>query len=156
VKDDTDFEALARQVLDSADARAAFLENGVRREVAKAFEAKRVERALSIRDLAKEIGTSVSQVQRLLHTELGGGLTLRTLCRAADALDMRLSVHVRNKSAHGCVVDFGKPAWSSVEAPAPRHTSVELKRKIIAGPPQGRSRSEWRTATDEVPRREMA
>lgn len=74
---------------------AAAAENDLRRKIGTAINAERAKRNLSIRSLAKEIGTSVSQVQRLLHREVGGSLTLRTIVRAAQVLDLAIDLRVR-------------------------------------------------------------
>jgi transcriptional regulator with XRE-family HTH domain len=97
---DFDFEALAAEIHRSQDARAGFVENRLRRRLAKSFEQARRARGLSVRELAKEIGTSISQVQRLLHHERGGGLTLRTICRAADALGLSVECHARQSGGN--------------------------------------------------------
>lgn len=72
------------------DTRAAAAENRLRRELAEHFERARTARGLTFRALAREMGSSVSQVQRLLHRELGGSLTLMTIARAAEVLGMKL------------------------------------------------------------------
>jgi len=86
--DDTDFDALAEQVMSDPDARTAATENALRRTMATALSAAVTVKGLSVRGLAKAMGSSVSQVQRLLHKEVGGTLTLRTVVKAADALDL--------------------------------------------------------------------
>ena len=88
------FEELSQRVLGDRDARAAALENDARRQLASVLEEVRVKRGLSLRGFAREIGTSMSQVQRVLHRELGGSLTLKTIIRACDALSLRLKLHV--------------------------------------------------------------
>ena len=87
-----DFEGLRNEVLADRDARCAYKENRLRRKLAAAFDEARQHRSLSIRGLAKLIGTSVSQVQRLLHREVGGSITLSTFVRAADALGLTLDM----------------------------------------------------------------
>jgi transcriptional regulator with XRE-family HTH domain len=87
-----DFEALVNEVLADSDARTAYAENALRRYLAASFELARQGRGVSVRALAAEMGTSVSQVQRLLHHEVGGSLTLRTICRAADVLGLRVKI----------------------------------------------------------------
>lgn len=77
--------------------RVAARENGERRKMAVVFEGARHRRGWSMRKLAEEMHTSLSQVQRLLHKELGGSLTLRTLYRAADVLGLDVTVRVKPK-----------------------------------------------------------
>lgn len=128
-----DFDDLAREILSVKDARTGYIENRLRRRIAEAFEEARRRKGLSVRELAKEMGTSLSQVQRLLHFEVGGSLTLRTVCRAADALDLSLSIHVREKRPSGdCVIPFGRvAAWHSISEPVANVVEV---RKILPTP----------------------
>jgi hypothetical protein len=87
-----DLNDLLNEIEQDDDVRLAAVENNLRRDVANALEARRLEKGLSIRALVKEMGTSALQVQRVLHREQGGNLTLRTLVRAADALDFEVSI----------------------------------------------------------------
>lgn len=106
------FDELAGEVLANPNARAAAGENDIRRKLSAAFERARSEKGLSVRALASAMGTSVSQVQRLLHNEVGGTLTLRTLVRAADTLDLSLSMHARPRCDRPAkVLSFGNAAW---------------------------------------------
>ena len=90
------YDDFAREILDeNVEIRAASKENTLRRRLAVALQQAREMRGISIRELAKKIGTSLSQVQRVMHEEVGGSLTLRTIVKAADALDMDVSIHVR-------------------------------------------------------------
>lgn len=130
--DATSFDDLLKEVLADRDARTAMLENALRRRVSSAFEKARNDKGLTVRGLAKEIGTSVSQVQRLLHQEAGGSLSLRTICRAADALGLSVQIHVRPKcEGMGKLIPFSKPWHSSYEsvtvtnAPAPRRGAMQ-------------------------------
>lgn len=93
-----DFESLRSEVLQDKDARAAALENSLRQRIGAALESARLERGLSLRQLGGEIGSSLSQVQRLLHREVGGSLTLRTICRAADHLGLSVSMDLQKSS----------------------------------------------------------
>src|SRR5688500_8414901 len=91
----TDYESLRLQILADQRALLAASEDDLRRSLAEQINAARREAGFSLRDLAKKMGTSLSQVQRLLHEDQGGTLTLRTICLAADALGHRASVGVR-------------------------------------------------------------
>jgi len=95
------FFDLIREVELNQDARTAARENNLRRQIATLLDEHRQAKGLSLRDLAKEMGTSLSQVQRILHHELGGNLTLRTLVRATDALGLHVTVNIRSR----CHVD---------------------------------------------------
>lgn len=110
-----DFDAVAREVLANRDARTAYTENRLRRTLAESLNEARLHKGLSVRDLAKAMHTSVSEVQRLLHEEVGGSLTLRTVCRAADALGMKVAIHVRDGYCYGGkVLSFGNVAWGNI------------------------------------------
>lgn len=89
------FDAILQEVMADPVARAAANENRLRRALSSSFDDARRARGLSVRRMATLMGTSVSQVQRLLHRELGGSLTLRTICRALDVLELDLTMHVR-------------------------------------------------------------
>jgi len=81
--------------------RAAYEEARMRRQFARVFEEARAAKGLSLAGLARDMGTSVSQVQRVLGKLVGGTVTLRTLLRAADVLDVRISYNARQRSAEG-------------------------------------------------------
>jgi len=102
------FDDLVEEVLSNRNARCAARENSQRRSLAVVFEKARKAKHFSIRALAEEMGTSVSQVQRLLHNELGGSLTLRAIFRAADALDIEVDL-----TAHSICI----PRLSLVQGP---------------------------------------
>ncbi|WP_155798744.1 helix-turn-helix domain-containing protein [Sorangium cellulosum] len=142
VASEYEFDDLAREVLSVRDARTAFVENRLRRRIAESFEEARCRKNLSVRELAKEMGTSLSQVQRLLHHEVGGSLTLRTVCRAAEALNLNLSIHVREKQpSGGCVIPFGRvTGWQSISEPVA--DVVEIHRAI---PTPAVARGRWHT-----------
>jgi ribosome-binding protein aMBF1 (putative translation factor) len=97
MKREDDFEKLTALVNSDKVARTARIENNLRRNLGEILDNERIRQGLSIRDLAKELETSISQVQRVLHREVGGNLTLKTLVRAADALMMVISVNIRQK-----------------------------------------------------------
>jgi transcriptional regulator with XRE-family HTH domain len=108
-----DFEKLLREALSNPKVRYAFKENALRRRLGAAFDEARKHQGLSVRALAAMMGTSASQENRLLHNEAGGSLTLSTLCRAADALDLSLSLNVRDSSSlPGVVCHLGSRAWT--------------------------------------------
>ncbi len=139
-----DFEALVTEVLADKAARASAAENNLRRKLAEAFERARSERGLTIRELAAEMETSLSQVQRLLHHEVGGSLTLLTVTRAADALGLRVSVHVRPcAGVEGRLIPFGELAWCKSENPA----LAEKRRPVQRLPPVGVGSGEWNAQT---------
>ena len=110
-----DFDAVVREVLSDRDSRTAYMENRLRRGLAGSLDEARRQQGLSVRALAKAMHTSVSEVQRLLHEEVGGSLTLRTVCRAADALGMKVALHIRDGHCQGGnVLAFGGVAWGDV------------------------------------------
>ena len=138
-----DVETLFRELLQNDRVRWAYKENGIRRELARAFGDARARRGLSVRELAKQLQTSSSQVNRLLHIEAGGSLTLSTLCRAADTLGLRIGVHVWDDyigRATG-VATLGTMAWTP-------STSQQLREEVVAPPTavSATGDSEWATA----------
>jgi AraC-like DNA-binding protein len=107
------FDELVLEVADNQDARCAGLENQLRRDLASAIEEARTEQNLSIRQLAERMGTSVSQAQRLLHHDLGGSLTLRTICRAIDSLGLCVTMHTRRRvESPASLISFGNASWT--------------------------------------------
>src|SRR5262245_13361361 len=86
--------------LDDPTSRAAAHENALRRKLAASLEEARARKGLSIRGFAKEIDTSLSQVQRLLHKQLGGSLSLFTICKAAERLDLDVMLEARPRDTH--------------------------------------------------------
>lgn len=83
------YESLFAELNQDPEVWASGEEYRLRQELAAILEKRRAERGLSMRAMAREMDTSLSQVQRLFQEEHGGSLTLRTLVRAAKALDMR-------------------------------------------------------------------
>jgi predicted transcriptional regulator with HTH domain len=92
-----DYDALKTEALRASIVRRAYNENNLRRRVAKLFEDEMKKQGVSARELARRMESSPTQVRRLLHKEVGGSLTLDTLCRAAVALGVVFSI------------DFGAP-----------------------------------------------
>ena len=88
------FKELQREVLKNKDARCAAHENELRRRLAIVFDTARMKENWSIRELAEHMGSSISQVRLLLHREIGGSLTLNTICRAADVLNIQVILDV--------------------------------------------------------------
>lgn len=76
--------------------RTGAREQEIRIALARRIEELRKGQRLSIRDLADRMYTSVSQVERLLNKEVGGGLTLRTMVRASDVLQAELNVWIES------------------------------------------------------------
>lgn len=86
------FGSVLKDILSNRDSRIAAHENFIRRGLGRWFDDARLEKGLSLREFAKYIGTSLSQTQRLLHKQLGGSLTLKTLCKAADVFGFRIEI----------------------------------------------------------------
>lgn len=140
------FSDLLNEVLGSPDAGAALRENALRRKIAAAFEEARVAEGLSVRELAKKMDTSISQIQRLRHEDLGGSLTLRTICRAAQVLGLSVSVNVRpsTKGALGSLCQFGTTAqWQTTE-PLGQSTTISTSGRKVAG---SDCESSWESST---------
>jgi hypothetical protein len=83
-------------LLRDPESKAAAIENRFRRWLAAELDGARKNQRYSIRSLAHEMETSVSQVQRLLHREVGGSLTLRSIMRAMLALELGLDACVHS------------------------------------------------------------
>jgi transcriptional regulator with XRE-family HTH domain len=61
--------------------------------IADTLDARRRALGLTIEDLAGRVGTSHTEIRRIVNAQpLGGCYSLRTLCRIADALDLRVEV----------------------------------------------------------------
>lgn len=128
------WEDLLTEVLANKHARCAYRQNELRRKLAAAFEDARKAKGLSVRALAAEMETSVSQVQRLLHMDLGGSITLTTICRAADVLELTVGIHVRRAASPGTtVVDFGRSGWTALTEVVPEPRLVSRPRFTTDG-----------------------
>lgn len=88
-------DQLEKDVLGNFDSRTACRENELRRRLSIIFREKIKNQGLGIRDFAKKTGTSISQVQRIIHNEVGGSLTLRTIVRACDILGLRINIEIK-------------------------------------------------------------
>ena len=93
-KDEWSFDEMAAELLQNADARAAYNENDARRALAVEFDNARKARGLSVPDLAEQLDTTEAEVRRLLHLEQGGALSRRTIFRAAEAFDLTVNITV--------------------------------------------------------------
>lgn len=91
-KKTTNYEVLKKEALQDPVVQRAYNENNLRRRVAKLFEDEMKKQGVTSRELARRMKTSPTQVRRLLHKEVGGALTLDTLCRAAVALGVVFSI----------------------------------------------------------------
>lgn len=54
---------------------------------------------VSVRDLAERMGTSKSQAQRVLAFENASNITISTLLKAADALDLEVDIGLRSRES---------------------------------------------------------
>jgi len=125
---DVSYERMREEVLANREARIAAQENRLRRSFSKGINAERAVQVMSVRGFAKAMGTSLSQAQRVLHQEHGGSLSLSTLCRAADALDLDLGIHIRPRTSDvGAVIPFGRVAYVGSDAVAPRAKSLRRR-----------------------------
>lgn len=89
---DDDFEALAEEVMQNPDARAAALENALRRRFAERLDLERKRRGWDTDTLIARTGLPMRHVWRALHQESGGVLPLLSLVKIADALGLKLLV----------------------------------------------------------------
>ncbi|HPB51566.1 MAG TPA: helix-turn-helix transcriptional regulator [Myxococcota bacterium] len=86
------FEELFSELNQDPEIRVAGDEYRLRRELAAILDKRRAEKGLTLRAMAERMDTSLSQVQRLFQEEHGGSLTLRTIVKAAMALDLKIGV----------------------------------------------------------------
>lgn len=83
------------EVMNDPVARWAFLENEVRRSIASLLR-DRI-RALNMGPFEFETALGLAgllpeEIRRILHQDLGGSVSLKVICRAADVLGCRLEV----------------------------------------------------------------
>ena len=93
-----DFEALVAEVMADRNARVAYIENSIRREIAERFESALAARGMGVQDFTARLGTGLAQARRVLAREVGGDLTLNTICRAADLLGFDVEVRLTPKA----------------------------------------------------------
>ena len=109
---DKPWSEILQEIESDPVARAGFVENDLRREIGRALTFERERRSMSMRELADAMSTSLSQVQRVLHEDIGGTITLRTLVRAANALELRpvvrfmRAVPLARRFSRGQVIQF--------------------------------------------------
>jgi transcriptional regulator with XRE-family HTH domain len=127
------YESMKQEALESREVRVSAIENSLRHVLATTFERLRKENDLSVHDLAKLIGTSTSQVQRLLHIEQGGSLTLETICRAADALGIEVQIGLVSKMPTAL-----PPKTLPLPSPSVESTSHAKYENLIRCPSCGR------------------
>ncbi|MFA6235517.1 MAG: helix-turn-helix transcriptional regulator [Bacteroidota bacterium] len=98
ISDPTDYEGMIAEAMkNDIVIRAAARENSLRRQLSDKLEESRKKKGLSIQALAKLMKTSVPQVELVLHKVIGGRLTLTTIVRACDVLEVPFSFAV------GCI-----------------------------------------------------
>lgn len=100
------WDELLAKTLESSNARAAYDEIRLRQRLAKVIRKEMDERSISIREMAKKLDTSVSQIQRLLNEDIGGSLTLLTVVKAANALGLHLTLDLAQEES----CDIGEEA----------------------------------------------
>jgi DNA-binding XRE family transcriptional regulator len=96
--DGTDFKDFKAQLLEEPDIRRKYEALKPRYEMIQAIIARRNELSLSQRQLARMVGMQQPAICRLERGDQN--ITVGTLCRVADALDMDLSVHARSREAY--------------------------------------------------------
>jgi hypothetical protein len=89
---DTDLDRLIDEVLENPDARAAYVENALRRGISETIYAACEAQDMTLEALVDVMGTNKAQFLRLIRDELGGPLELGTICRAAIALGMSIKI----------------------------------------------------------------
>jgi len=95
---------LRRKTLQSPKARAAYDETKLRERLALVFSEAMKRQRYTVRQLAKELDTSISQIQRIVNRDVGGPLTLLTVVKAANALGLELDVRLHPDGEETAVV----------------------------------------------------
>jgi len=121
-----DFSDTVELVQKSHDARIAAKENRLRRQLALTIRQAMVDKGISIRELARGMNSSKSQVQRLLHEEVGGSLTLKTLLRAADCLGYSTSIIFQSEQFGVSYIHHS--SWQKVTGEGFEQDKSKLKR----------------------------
>jgi transcriptional regulator with XRE-family HTH domain len=115
-------DELIRRARSNPQARAGFTEARLRRLIGATLEATMKRAGVTVRELAARVGTSKSQVQRVLNKEAGGSLTLMTVVKAAQALDLDVSLRLAPPADKSAVVVSLHP-WRPVTMPEPIRAS---------------------------------
>lgn len=97
------FNAMINEIMNNDEARYAAIENRIRRTIGLVVCKEMKKQNLSLDDMQDLMGPPVSQLRRLLHNELGGQLTLYTICRALDilGLELKFEVVMKRRKHHG-------------------------------------------------------
>jgi hypothetical protein len=90
-----DMVSLEKEIMRDPDARAAYMENSLRRVMAEVFKEAIKEKGLPKYYFFRHLGISQTQAFRLLQKEVGGSLSLFSICRAADALGLEVSLNIK-------------------------------------------------------------
>jgi hypothetical protein len=93
----TSFDKIVKEIMSDKAVRCAAIENGIRRTIGRIVCKEMKRQDLDFDDMQDFVGPPTSQLRRLLHDELGGQLTLYTICRALDALELELKFEVVSK-----------------------------------------------------------
>jgi len=88
------FNKLVEEVMSDKAARYAAIENNIRRKIGLVVCKEMKRQCISYEDMEDLMGPPASQLRRLLHDELGGQLTLYTICRALDVMGFELDFKI--------------------------------------------------------------
>lgn len=88
----TNYDDTEQFVMSDLVARTAARENGIRRKMAARLGEVMISLGLEEYELAEQTQCNIDQIRKLLHRDLGGGLELRTIIRAADVLGLSASL----------------------------------------------------------------
>lgn len=90
-KKTTNYEKLVKKLMKDPIVKAAHDENEFRRYLADSIKRWIVNKGYSDKDIIKLAKISKSQLDRLLHKEVGGLLYLSTIIRVLNVFDLKLS-----------------------------------------------------------------
>lgn len=85
-----DMDEMVRKYTSDLEGKAAYNEHRYAIRLAEELERARAAKGWSLRQMADEMGTSLSQVQRVLAMHGSGTIKLRTMFRALAALGLEL------------------------------------------------------------------
>ena len=88
------FNKLVEEVMSDKTARYAAIENNIRRRIAHVICKEMKRQCISYANMEDLMGPPASQLCKLLHNELGGPLTLYTICRALDVMGFELDFKI--------------------------------------------------------------
>lgn len=81
------------------------MEHELRLRFASALNGAMQEKGMSIRQVGRLVGTSASQIQRLLRPKKGSSVGLYTMLRVAEYMQMDFWISLQRKPAEECAAE---------------------------------------------------